>query len=376
MTINVAPAAPSITWATPAAITYGTALSSTQLNASTPVTGTFSYSPAAGTVVGAGSQTLGAAFTPTDATDYATASAQVTLMVNQATPTITWATPATITYGIALSTTQLDATASVPGTFSYSSPAGTILTAGSHGITATFTPSDATDYKTVTDTISLTVNQATPTITWATPAAITYGTALGTTQLDATASVPGTFSYSSPVGTILTAGSHGITATFTPNDTTDYKTVTDTIYLMVNQATPTITWATPAAITYGIALSTTQLDATASVPGTFSYSSPAGTILTAGNRGITATFTPTDATDYKTVGFDNGEWKLCLFASLRSDPWRRTADALHDIYAIRYNGLHNRNGKCDIDGKPGDTSDYLGNAGRNHVWDGAGGGAA
>ena len=34
--------------------------------------------------------------------------------------------------------------------------------------------------------------------------------------------------------------------------------------------TPTITWADPASISYGTALSSAQLDATASVPGTFS----------------------------------------------------------------------------------------------------------
>ena len=42
----------------------------------------------------------------------------------------------------------------------------------------TFTPADTTDYTTATDFVSITVNKATPTITWAAPAAITYGTAL------------------------------------------------------------------------------------------------------------------------------------------------------------------------------------------------------
>ena len=46
---------------------------------------------------------------------------------------------------------------------------------------------------------------ATPTITWANPADITYGTALGATQLDATASVAGTFAYTLAAGT----GAHG-----------------------------------------------------------------------------------------------------------------------------------------------------------------------
>ena len=46
-----------------------------------------------------------------------------------------------------------------------------------------------------TATVALTVNKATPAITWATPAAITYGTALSATQLDASSTVHGTFVY-------------------------------------------------------------------------------------------------------------------------------------------------------------------------------------
>jgi len=37
---------------------------------------------------------------------------------------------------------------------------------------------------------------------------------------------------------------------------------------------------------YGTALGATQLNATASVPGTFVYAPPAGTVLNAGNRAI------------------------------------------------------------------------------------------
>jgi len=55
----------SITWPSPADIVYGTALSGIQLNATANVAGTFSYNPAAGTVLTAGaSQTLSVTFTP------------------------------------------------------------------------------------------------------------------------------------------------------------------------------------------------------------------------------------------------------------------------------------------------------------------------
>jgi hypothetical protein len=301
VTLTVNQAIPTITWATPAAITYGTALSATQLNASSTVAGSFAYSPVAGTVLAAGAQTLTVTFTPTDATDYTTATATVTLTVNQATPPITWATPAAITYGTPLSATQLNASSPVAGTFTYSSAAGAVLGAGQQTLTATFTPTDTTDFTAETASVTLTVNKATPTITWATPAAITYGTALSAMQLNASSTVAGSFAYSPAAGTVLNAGAQTLTATFTPTDATDYTTATTTVTLIVNKATPTITWATPVAITYGTALSGTQLNANASVPGAFVYSPAAGTVLAVGTDTLTVIFTPTDATDYTTA---------------------------------------------------------------------------
>jgi hypothetical protein len=76
-------ATPVITWATPAAITYGTALSGTQLDASANVAGSFVYSPAAGKIEPAGNDTLDVKFTPSNA-NYSTTTASVTLQVNQA----------------------------------------------------------------------------------------------------------------------------------------------------------------------------------------------------------------------------------------------------------------------------------------------------
>jgi hypothetical protein len=289
---------PTITWANPAAITYGTALTGIQLDATASTAGNFVYSPVAGTVLGAGPQTLSVAFTPTDTADFNNQTATVTLVVNKATPTITWANPAAIPYGTALSGIQLDATGSVPGTFAYAAPAGTILSSGLHTITATLAPTDTTDFNTATASVTLNVTKVTPTISWPNPAAITYGTALSATQLDAAASVPGTFVYLPPAGTVLGAGTQTLSVTFTPTDAADYNPTMATATLIVNKATPIITWANPASITYGTALSGTQLNATASVPGSFIYSPAAGTILGAGTQTLSVSFTPTDAADY------------------------------------------------------------------------------
>jgi GH18 family chitinase len=87
-TFVIAKAKPVITWATPAPIVAGTVLSATQLDATAGVPGTFVYSPAAGTTPPAGTDVLTTTFTPTDSTDYNTASATVSLTVTN--PRVVW----------------------------------------------------------------------------------------------------------------------------------------------------------------------------------------------------------------------------------------------------------------------------------------------
>jgi len=148
-----------------------------------------------------------------------------------------WAAPAAISYGTALSGTQLDATSSTQGTFAYSPGSGTVLTAGTHTLTATFTPAGSSSGSQTTVTTTITVNKATPTITWANPAAVPEGTALSSVQLDASASVAGTFAYSPAAGTTMsTAGNQPLSATFTPTDSADYASAQDTVTLVVNPA--------------------------------------------------------------------------------------------------------------------------------------------
>jgi hypothetical protein len=301
VSLTVNQATPQITWATPTAISYGTALGATQLNASSPVAGTYSYSPALGTVLATGVHTIGVTFTPTDTKDYTSATSSVQLTVNRATPPITWATPAAITYPTALSSTQLDANSTVAGTFVYSPASGTVLNGRSQTLSVTFTPTDSTNYTTAIAMVTLTINPIVPVVTWGTPAAINYGTALSATQLNATASVAGTFVYSPSAGTVVTAGAETLSVTFTPTNSADYATVTSTVMLTVNKVTPVVTWATPAAISCCNPFTGTQLDATASVAGTFAYSRPIGTVLPPGSWGDTATFTPTDIVDYNTA---------------------------------------------------------------------------
>ena len=74
-------------------------------------------------------------------------------------------------------------------------------------------------------------------ITWTNPAAITYGTTLTATQLNASSSVAGTFAYNPALGSTLNAGTNTLTAVFTASNPTNYVSpLTNTVSLVVNPA--------------------------------------------------------------------------------------------------------------------------------------------
>jgi len=122
-----------------------------------------------------------------------------------------------------------------------------------HTIQAVYTPSSV--FQESIGTLNQTVNQATPTINWANPAAINYGMPLSATQLDATASwtvdgktvnVLGTFTYSPPAGTVLNTGSNQtLSVSFKPINTADYTSATAQATINVRRATPHFSGLTP-----------------------------------------------------------------------------------------------------------------------------------
>ena len=117
-----------------------------------------------------------------------------------------------------------------------------------------------------------------------------------------TPAIPGTFVYNPPAGTVEPVGTDTLSVTFTPTDTTDYKTATASVPLVVENAptpivTPTISWPTPAPITYGTLLSSTQLDAVA-----MGTARPTPVVPTSQLQVIS---TSTDGTPFNQPGFDN-----------------------------------------------------------------------
>jgi len=277
-----------------------------------------SGSSTAGTLAAGASCLLPISFTPTAAgalsgllvlTDnnlnaatpgYATQGILLSGTATQGTPVITWAAPAAITYGTLLSGTQLNATASVAGTFAYSPLAGTVLSAGQQTLTATFTPTDTTDYMTATASVTLTVNKATPAITWATPKAITYGTALGATQLDASSPVAGAFTYSPAAGTVLAVGAQTLKVTFAPKDSADYTTAADSVTLTVNPAPSFTLGASPASLTVTQGASGKS---TIAVTGENGFSGEVTLAASGLPTGVTASFAPNPATGTSVLTF-------------------------------------------------------------------------
>ena len=146
-----------------------------------------------------------------------------------------------ITYGQSLGNATLSGgVASVAGSFVFTT-AATTPGVGTAAQSVTFMPTDSTDYANVVTNVNVTVNPAPPVITWTNPAALVYGGALGTNQLNATSSTPGTLAYSPPAGTVPGAGTNTLTVICQPTDTVNYFSVTSTVSLLVQPAPLSVT---------------------------------------------------------------------------------------------------------------------------------------
>ncbi len=238
----------------------------------------------------------------------------------------TSATPASQTITV---TTPAPPTATNKSSFTVVASAGTAITFGSSGScthsAGTYTINKTTGTCTVTMNAPASTNYlAAPTVTEQTtvaapiaptvsftgaPASAPYGssfTVVATTNASTTAAIsasPATVCYIA--GTTVTmingTGTCTLTATWAADDV--YSSAKATQKTVASKLSSGLNWATPAPITHGTLLSSTQLDATASVPGTFVYSPAAGTepkvpVAPATCDTLKVTFTPTQSTYY------------------------------------------------------------------------------
>jgi YDG domain-containing protein/MBG domain-containing protein len=112
-----------------------------------------------------------------------------------------------------------------------------------------------------------------------------------------------TATYSRTIGENVAGSPYTISATLSPAGALGNYAITYGIAAFtITPATPIVTWADPADITYPTPLSSVQLDAVANVPGTFHYTPPAGTVLDVGNgQLLSVLLTPTDSSNYTTA---------------------------------------------------------------------------
>jgi hexosaminidase len=247
---------------------------------------------------------------PTDGSTYTVLASNVaglsfvpaTLTVIAANTSVTWSNPAPIIYGTALSSNQLNATANVPGTFAYNPGNGTVLNSGVYTLSVVFTPTDTMDYASATNTVSLTVSNAPLTVMansftrpYGTANPVFTGTIIGLVNGD---NITATYNCGATVNSSL--GTYPIVPALVDanNRQTNYSVSLVNGTLAVGSL---ITWATPASITYGTALSSNQLDATANVPGNFVYNPASGALFSSGTYPLSVVFTPSDSADYNTA---------------------------------------------------------------------------
>jgi|GEM_PF-405002 len=141
-------------------------------------------------------------------------------------------------------------------------------------------------------------DKPTPVVTWANPADITVPTVLGATQLNATASVAGSFIYTPAAGTALNAGAaRMLSVQFTPADTTAFNTP-PVKSVNVNVLPAPVVPPLPPAISSGPTVNVSPIVAGTPVPiscaadqtATWTWDFGDGTILTNAAASVTHTY--------------------------------------------------------------------------------------
>ncbi len=256
--VAAAPITPTINWTAPSgAITYGTSLSgildASASNGETTVPGTFAYTAtlAGGspvtvtstTLLGAGSYTLTATFTPTNSSTYNSANASVALTVAKAAPAVAMvasANPAVVATAITFTATVGSSAGTPGGSVSFydgttllgsgtlalgvAAYATSSLAVGAHSITASYNGSSnfsALTSSVLTETVTVPATIATVTTLTASPNPLADGqpaTLTATTTPAPTGSPAGIISFYSG-STLLGTGTLNASgvATFTTN---------------------------------------------------------------------------------------------------------------------------------------------------------------
>ncbi|MGB9236651.1 MAG: Ig-like domain repeat protein, partial [Terriglobales bacterium] len=294
----------SVTWSA------NTGCGTTPVTTGNPGTATCTTS-----ILNAGSDTITATYSGDSNHGGSTATLSGGQTVNQASQTITVSVPAppTATNGSSFTVvatgggsgnpvvfTSFGACSNLRGTYTMNLGKACTVTmnqAGNANYTAAPTVTETTtEAAAIAPTVSVTVPASAPYQSTFTPVATTNASTTPTITV-----APATVCTIS--GGVVTmengTGTCSVTAKWAADDV--YKAANATAKTTASKLASVVTWATPDPITYGTALSATQLDATASVPGMFVYTPASGKVLAVGTQTLSVKFTPTQSTDYTTV---------------------------------------------------------------------------
>ena len=295
------------------------------------------------TALPAGSDTLSAAYSGDGSFAPSSGSAQAT--VSKAAPASFTLDAQSLsrTYdGGPKSATATTSPAGLTVSFTYDGSATPPTLAGSYTVVATL--QDPSYQGTVSGT--LVIDKGSPVVTWPAPPPLAYATPLGA-RLNATASVPGTFVYAPPAGTVLDAGlAQTLQVTFTPADGANYLPVTQTVSLEVTQRAQTISFGALGTVVYGAADFASGASVSSGLALTYSSDTPAVATITSGGLvhlagAGTATLTATQAGDANSLPASAQAQLTVAPAPLvvRALDASRAAGAMNPVFAASFSGF-------------------------------------
>ncbi|MDQ6786687.1 MAG: hypothetical protein M3033_07730 [Acidobacteriota bacterium] len=301
----------------------------------------------------------------TDPSNAQATSCVVQVSVTKGNQTITFGSLANKTYGDGDFPISAAANSNLPVSFAANgnctTAGGIVHITGAGSCTITASQAGDGNYNSAS-AVSQTFNiaKAAPVINWTNPADIIYGTALGGTQLNATASfqsapLTGNFAYT-PAGGVLNAGmNQTLSVNFTPTDAANFNPASATVSINVLKAVLTI-WADDKSKTYGGAAVSFTVTPTGFAGGD-TMSALSGTLAfnfaDAPNKpaGI-YTITPSGVTSGNyDITFKNGNLTVSKAAlTVTADNASKTYGAANPTFTAQFGGFVLSEGSSVLDG--------------------------
>ena len=259
------------------------------------ISGTYAWKTSDKTFTAVGSDSAEFLFTPDG--EYIATDVPVTITVSKGTPDVTMKKNEFV-YGTTLTGSMLDFDSSVPGSMVLGNT--TILgSIGKISVSATFVPSDATNYNDVTLVVSVDVIRPSQNGTYQ------YEIGGALSEIDPDEIVPvgdidGTYAWVNP--SLAVDGDFWADMEFTPTSSS-YQKFTMQIWVTVNQMEPTVNVTGTYEFVYGDALSTISeiTHASTDTAGTITWFDDTVLVGKVGSYNVDARFTPDDTTMYKWI---------------------------------------------------------------------------